>query len=49
MEAFVGKFERTSADKYEEMLKVRITINYIIDIITYERLNLSYPHIRNWK
>ena len=22
MEAFVGKFERTSADKYEEMLKV---------------------------
>ena len=24
MDAFKGKFERTSADKYEEMLKVKL-------------------------
>merc|ERR1712227_1142589 len=29
MEAFVGKFERTSADKYEEMLK-ELEVNFLL-------------------
>ena len=30
MDAFKGKYERTSADNYEELLKVRLRLMFII-------------------